>query len=154
MCVPTRHSPSSNEISALSKTGFLGPGKVNTKKSVALWTLLNSATFLGFYIVCILHGPDLSSLPSPVSGRGGQPRRVGIVLWVLHLRECCGYLRLLGTPIRSLILPCLPLLIFLTLCFPKCSCRTTQCLRPTPNTGIQSQREEVRREKKPRSGNR
>lgn len=57
--------------------------------------------YLRMVLHCMIHhGPDLSSLPSPVSGRDGQPKRVGIVLWVLHLRECCGYLGLLGAPNR------------------------------------------------------
>lgn len=81
MCSHTTLTPSSNEISALSKTGFSGPGKIYTEKSVVLWASPNSMlTLYGFTLYASHYGPDLSSHPNPVTGRDGKPKRRDICI--------------------------------------------------------------------------
>lgn len=83
MCAPIPHDPSTNEISALSKTQFSGSGKVHTGKSAVLWALPNSMLPLdGVTLFAYCHSPGLSSHPSPVPGSGGQPKI--FVLWVFQ----------------------------------------------------------------------
>lgn len=81
MCSHPTPTPSSNEISALSKTGFSGPGKIYTEKSVVLWASPNSMlTLYGFTLYASHYGPDLSSHPNPVTERGGKPKRRDICI--------------------------------------------------------------------------
>ena len=96
MCAPIPHDPSTNEISALSKTGFSGSGKVHTGKSAVLWALPNSMLPLGgFTLFAYCHSLDLSSHPNSVPGSDGQPKRRDIRVVGIS-REYCSYLGLLG----------------------------------------------------------
>lgn len=78
VCSHPTPTPSSNEISALCKTG---PGKIHIAKSVALWASPNSMLPSYDFTMCASHhSPDLSSHLNPVTGRDGKPKRRDICI--------------------------------------------------------------------------